>query len=372
MWLVRAGQGLVSVPWMSPVQLRKGGATLRNLRYGIVLDGRFLAHSPPEWHPEQPDRIRSIQARIQTSDLGVQLLKIPARCAEAHWIQRVHTKAHWELVESTSGQTPRTLNGDTFTSSRSFETALFSAGSVVELVHRLFGSKIDTGFALIRPPGHHAESNRVMGFCLFNNVAVAAEAALQDGHISKVAIVDFDVHHGNGTQEIFYSRSDVLYISIHQYPLYPGTGWFDEVGEGEGRGFTVNFPIQAGMGNDFYYFLFRDLVLPILRYYRPELLLISAGYDAHREDPLAQMDLDEEGFGRLTQLLDRVGQEICQGRILYVLEGGYNLEALSRSVLSSIQASLDPISFRIPKTGPCKYLTYRDRVKKHLSFFWPL
>lgn len=342
------------------------------MRYGIVLDEVFARHAPPGGHPERPERIRSIVQAVNGWEQNARLLRVPAARADEKWIRAVHARAHFEAIKRTAGKPFTQLDPDTYTSQESFEIAMLAAGSVVRLVDELLSGRIDTGFALIRPPGHHAESNRVMGFCLFNNVAVAAEFALQERGLRKVAILDFDVHHGNGTQEIFYARPDVLYISQHQYPFYPGTGHFHEVGKDAGAGFTVNFPIRAGMGNHFYCSLFRDFVVPILRQYEPDLLLISAGYDAHRSDPLAGMELDEDGYGALASVLNRVAEEVCGGHILYVLEGGYHLTALPQSVLRTIGATLDRGQFEIQEEQAGEYSAYRDTVRPYLSQFWKL
>ncbi len=210
-----------------------------------------------------------------------------------------------------------------------------------------------------------------MGFCLFNNVALAADWAIRNSAVEKVAIVDFDVHHGNGTQEIFYARSDVLYLSAHQYPFYPGTGHFNQLGKGQGEGFTSNFPLRADAENPFYRAFFSDLVLPIVRQFDPQLILVSAGYDAHKNDLLAGMNLDVEGFGQLIDLLNALAQEVCEGRILFVLEGGYNLKALYEAVVCTMDTSM------APKTSPIKekeqtdeYLSYREQARRVFSPYW--
>jgi acetoin utilization deacetylase AcuC-like enzyme len=217
---------------------------------------------------------------------------------------------------------------------------LFAAGGALAAVDAVATGVLLNVFCAVRPPGHHAESDSPMGFCLFNNVAIAARYAQQHYGISKIAIVDWDVHHGNGTQEIFYSDPSVFYISLHQYPFYPGTGGRAETGTGKGEGYTLNVPMRAGSGEAEYLKAFREEILPRLNMYRPELLIISAGFDAHRDDPLANIELTEASFATLTAMLMEVAGKYCQHRIVSVLEGGYNLQALSHSVEAHINELL--------------------------------
>ena len=342
------------------------------MKYGIVLEDLFAVHAPPSGHPERPDRIRSLVEAIDLWERPAGLKRESPVAAEERWIRGVHTKAHLERIRSTAGQSVTRLDADTYTSRDSFRIALLAVGGVIRLLDQLLEGLIDGGFALVRPPGHHAETDKAMGFCLFNNVAIAAQYALQARGLQRVAIVDFDVHHGNGTQEIFYSRSDVLYVSQHQSPFYPGTGHFRESGTGSGKGYTVNFPLPAGTGNHVYCSVFHDFVIPILNLYRPDLILASAGYDAHRQDPLGGMNMDENGFGELVNLLNGAAREVCQGRILYVLEGGYDLEALSRSVLCSIATTLEPRKFTIEESQVSEYTAYGQHMKVHFSRWWKL
>ena len=342
------------------------------MKYGIVLDEVFTRHAPPPGHPERPDRIRSLLEVIAGWERASQLESVAPITLDEKWLRRVHTRDHLQRIRNTAGKSSIQLDPDSHASSDSFEVVLSAAGSVVRLIDLLVAGTIDTGFVLARPPGHHACPDRAMGFCLLNHVAIGAEYALQALGLRRVAIVDFDVHHGNGTQEVFYGRSDVLYISQHQYPFYPGTGHFQEVGEGAGRGFTVNFPIRAGAGNYFYSSLFRDFVVPIVSQYRPQLVLVSAGYDAHRDDPLGGMDLDGRGFGELVNLLNRAAREVCAGKILYVLEGGYDLAALGESVLRTISTTLEPETFQIEKDQESGYGEYREQMKAHFSQRWEL
>jgi acetoin utilization deacetylase AcuC-like enzyme len=228
------------------------------------------------------------------------------------------------------------LDPDTWLGPASLAAALASAGGAVAGVEAVLGGEHLSAFSLTRPPGHHATTDRAMGFCLFNNIALGAQAALDTG-LERVAIVDFDVHHGNGTQDIFYARSDVLYMSCHQYPLYPGSGAAGERGVGEGEGFTVNVPMSAGGGQAEYLGVFDEVFLPALAEYRPELLLVSAGFDAHQNDPLAQMELASSDYGLLTRRLRVSAEEHCGGRSAWVLEGGYDLHGLSESVVAVLK-----------------------------------
>lgn len=340
------------------------------MKYGIIYDRLFKRHWTPAGHPERPERIETIIQTLEDWERHSELVRIDPGRAEEEWILAVHSSDHFERVRATAGKPFHQFDPDTYAGPESFDIAMTAAGSTVRLVQEILKGSIDCGFVLARPPGHHAESNRAMGFCLFNNVAVAAEWAVRRGKLKKVAVVDFDVHHGNGTQEIFYFRPDVLYLSTHQHPFYPGTGHQLELGENEGKGFTVNFPLRAGMGNNFYRNLFRDFVVPILEDYRPELILVSAGYDAHRDDPLAGMNLDIHGYGEIANLLNAAAQNACEGRIAYVLEGGYHLNALSRAVLCTVGAALEKQVFEINENQSGDYTAYHAEMKKVFSPYW--
>ena len=342
------------------------------MRFGIVLDELFTRHCTPEKHPECPDRIRSISRKLTAWEEFSDLEKIPPSRAEEESILLVHTEGYFQRLRKTAGVGLHQIALDTYVGPESFEIALAAAGSVISLVDRLLSGRIDAGFAAVRPPGHHAESDRAMGFCLFNNVAVAAEWAIRLGEVQKIAIIDFDVHHGNGTQRIFYSRPDVLYISTHQFPFYPGTGQFTEVGKGEGRGFNVNLPISAGMGNYFYLMLYTNLVIPILREFQPQLILVSAGYDGHWDDPLAGMNLDTSGFGHIISLLNSVAEQVCDGRILYVLEGGYNLKVLPEAVLITLSNTFHVQRIKIEEERAGLYVEYQKKMSQFFSSYWKI
>jgi acetoin utilization deacetylase AcuC-like enzyme len=257
--------------------------------------------------------------------------RIAARDATDEELVRIHRPEHVALVAATAGRERFAFDPDTPASARSFAAARRAAGGTLALVDRVMAGDVTNGFAFVRPPGHHAEPDRAMGFCLFNNVAVAAAHVRAAHGLQRIAVVDWDVHHGNGTQDAFYDDPSVLFISSHQYPFYPGTGGANEVGRGEGEGFTLNLPFPAGYGDSQYVEAFVDIVEPVLRSFAPEFLLISAGFDAHRRDPLASMEVTEQGFAKLARLVLRTARDSCHDRVVAVLEGGYDLEALARS-----------------------------------------
>jgi acetoin utilization deacetylase AcuC-like enzyme len=260
---------------------------------------------------------------------------VAPRAATTEQLARVHDAEYLRTIAATAGRAVA-LDPDTFTSPDSTEVAFLAAGAAIDAVERVMGGE-GTAFALVRPPGHHAERARAMGFCLYNNIAVAAAHARTLG-ASRVAIVDYDVHHGNGTQHMFEDDPSVLYISTHEYPQYPGTGAADDVGRRRGLGFTVNLPLEAGAVDEDYRVVFAEVVLPVLRQFRPDVVLVSAGFDAHERDPLAGMRLTTEAFKAMTAELRNVAIECCAGRIALIAEGGYDLQALQECLTASIDA----------------------------------
>jgi acetoin utilization deacetylase AcuC-like enzyme len=342
------------------------------MRYGIILDPVFAEHRSPAGHPECPERTKFLSSALNTWKNRDLTEAIPAPMIDEAWLGRVHTPGHIERIQGTKGKGPNLLDPDTFTSSESFGVSLKAAGSAVELTRRVIEGELDSGFALVRPPGHHAESWRPMGFCLFNNVAVAAEFALSHPSVDRVAIVDFDVHHGNGTQEIFYARSDVLYISSHESPLFPGTGSWREMGERKGSGYTVNFPIDWGTGASVFIPLYSEIVVPVLSQFKPDLILVSAGYDAHYDDPLAGTKLDTLGFQAIVKSLNSAADDLCGGRILYALEGGYNLPVLAECVLATIETSLFPKEVTVRSESTPEWEEYRKTALAYHGRKWSL
>jgi acetoin utilization deacetylase AcuC-like enzyme len=301
----------------------------------LCTDVCFLQHVPPGEHPERPERLSAIEEALLAARLPCRPLA--ARPATAEEILRVHDRAYLDDLERRMGPGYERASGwldpDTYYGPGSYSAALHAAGAAVELARTVLSSAADNGLALVRPPGHHATRSRAMGFCLINNVAVAAAAARAAG--ARVAIVDIDVHHGNGTEEIFAADPDVLFVSTHQWPLYPGTGEATFTGTGLGQGATLNLPLPQGSGDAVYRRCFGRVVLPALRRFQPDLLLVSAGFDGHRSDPLAGMELSEAGYAWMFAQLLQV-----QPRLGAVLEGGYHLRALSQSVVAVLQTLL--------------------------------
>ena len=301
------------------------------MQTGIVKDWRYTEHDMGSFHVESPRRIEAIYDMLE-KEISFPYLEIKPRAAKEEEVKMVHDSAYVDLIKQTSGQERVYLDPDTSTSARSYEVALLAAGSLLQAADFIMEGKIQNGFALLRPPGHHAEAGRAMGFCLFNNVAIAAEHLIKRHGLKRILIVDWDLHHGNGTQHSFYSRKDVLYFSTHQFPYYPGTGYWDEVGQGKGEGFTVNIPLGAGKTDEDYLYIYRKILVPIALSYKPEFILVSAGFDIYKGDPLGGMLVSEQGFGALTSELLSLAKEFAKDRILFTLEGGYDLNGLREGV----------------------------------------
>jgi acetoin utilization deacetylase AcuC-like enzyme len=314
-------------------------------------------------HPEQPARITAIEQRLEALDwLGYDRVSSPAVARSV--LTAVHPERYVESIEGVSARGGGQLDLDTVMSAGSYEAALHAAGGAVRLAEMLVAGEAPTGFSAHRPPGHHASQARAMGFCLFNNIAVAAQYALDSLGLSRVLILDWDVHHGNGTSDIFYASDQVLFVSIHQSPLYPGTGAAAEVGSGEGRGFTVNLPVTPGSGDVEYRSLVAHVVVPLALAFGPELLLISAGFDAHLDDPLADCRVTDEGFAAMAMLMRGVGLELGVP-LGAVLEGGYALGALGRGVAATMSGLVDGEAGSIEPTPLASAAALR------VAEFWP-
>lgn len=311
------------------------------MNVGFFYHPRSLAHVTGPGHPERPERLAHLIRHLLKRPLWNSLVHLQPQHGRVEHVQLVHPSQYVSEVARACASGMSMLDQDTRICRDSYDTALLAVGAVVEATEQVVGGKLNAAFCAVRPPGHHAETAKAMGFCLFNNAAIAARHAQRALGVGRVAILDWDVHHGNGTQEIFYDDPTVLYVSLHQYPFYPGTGAEGETGRGKGAGFTVNCPLKAGSGDDEYFRAWEERVLPALDRFKPELLITSAGFDAHRDDPLAGMNLTEESFARMTGLVVERARGFCGGRIVSVLEGGYDLEALAGSVEAHLLRLLD-------------------------------
>jgi acetoin utilization deacetylase AcuC-like enzyme len=295
----------------------------------LLCSPRFADHVTPPGHPERPERAHVFDAvAARWIDRNVRTAEL--RPATREELELVHDTRYVDDLRATAGRAT-ILDPDTFTSPQSYDVSLLAAGAAVQAAEHAWNTG-EPACALVRPPGHHAERNRAMGFCLFNNVAVAA-AGMRARGCERVAIVDIDVHHGNGTQHMFYDDPSVLYVSTHQFPFYPGTGAVDEIGAGDGRGFTVNVPMEAGCGDNDYELVYRTIVGPVLEEFKPQLTLVSAGYDAHERDPLASMRVTTTGYGNIV----RAVRDAANGAVALVVEGGYELNALGACLDTSLE-----------------------------------
>jgi len=305
-------------------------------RLGIVQHPIYQEHDPGPYHPESAERLAAIERVLASQARGLfeALEPRPASREELAW---VHSPAYIDRVAATAGRSYDMLDGDTHTSARSYEAALMAAGGMLSLVEAVNSGRIEAGFALVRPPGHHAERGQGRGFCLFNNIAVAACFALNKLGLERVLIADWDLHHGNGTQHSFEAENRVLYFSTHQSPFYPGTGQVDEVGHGRGEGYTVNVPISSGHGDAEYVQMYSRLLKPLALEYRPQLILVSAGFDIYQGDLLGSQLVSPAGFAALARLTAELAADLCPGRLVLTLEGGYNVEGEAESVLAVVR-----------------------------------
>jgi acetoin utilization deacetylase AcuC-like enzyme len=353
------------------------------MKVGYVWDPIYLEHDLPRYladefaleteylglsgHPENSGRLKVVMDLLKQVGLLARLRRIEAAPVSNELLCRVHDPDYVSQVREMAGSGGGMLDPDsqTYVGARSHEAALMAAGGAVAAVEAVLTEEVESAFALVRPPGHHAGRNRGAGFCLFNNVAVAAEHAVQSG-LDRVLVVDYDVHHGDGVQDIFYERDDVLYFSVHQYPGWPWTGHWKESGRGKGAGYTVNVPLPWGAGDEAYERVLDRVLRPLVQRYAPQLILVAAGYDAHWKDPLANpTNLSVTGYHRLAEILAGLAEEFCPGRLVFVLEGGYDAEALSHSVVATCAALLgeeaqDPI-------GPSPFSRSIDASQE---FFW--
>jgi len=321
------------------------------MKVGLVYDPIYLEHDTGN-HVEVAARVKEVMWLLGNSGVKQRLVEIHPTLATPEELSLVHTIEHISQIEKVAQSGGGWLDADTVMSSASYKVALYAAGGVLNAVDTVMERKVDSAFALVRPPGHHATRTSAMGFCLFNNIAIAARQSLREYHLDRVLIVDFDVHHGNGTQDAFYDDPAVLYFSTHQYPFYPGTGRIDEVGVGKGIGTTVNVPLPAWCGDEEYSQVFQQILVPVAHRFQPELILVSAGYDAHWLDPIGSMQLSVSGFAQMVQILKRLALELCQGRLILALEGGYHIPALARSIKATLEVLLGEVEIDDPLGKP--------------------
>ena len=308
---------------------------------GVVKDMRYLRHSAGFGHPESPERLAAIYEMLHNPLMAWKFIEIEPREATHKEIETIHTPSYVEYIAGTAGQSSVYLDPDTATSPESYEIAKLAVGGVCNAIDSVMEKKVDNAFALVRPPGHHAEADSAAGFCIFNNIAIGAMHAILKHHLKKVLIVDWDLHHGNGTQHSFYSDPRVLYFSTHQYPYYPGTGSLQEIGQGKAEGYTINVPLSVGAGDASFVKIFRKILQPVALKFKPQLVLLSAGFDTYYQDPLGGMRVTADGFAALTRILMNIAESYCNGRFVAVLEGGYHLAGLTQSVKAVLEEMRD-------------------------------
>ncbi len=337
---------------------------------GLVYDDIFVKHINGPQHPECPERLEFIYRMLNEKGIINELMQLPPRDATREEITSVHTGEYYEFIESTKDREFTKIDADTSANRYSFDAAVRGAGGFISSLDGMINGFLDNAFTLPRPPGHHAEKDRAMGFCLFNHVAVGAAYLLNNG-FNRILVIDWDVHHGNGTQNIFYDRSEVLYFSTHQFPFYPGTGSLNEKGTSDGEGFTLNVPMPARMNDEDYITVFNRLLIPVIEQYKPDILLVSAGFDSYFLDPLGGMEVSENGFAALTRIVLNEAEKHCQGKVAFVLEGGYNIQGLytiMRSVFEEILQKNHTV-IENPKSSPGCEMSIESVIETY-SPYW--
>jgi acetoin utilization deacetylase AcuC-like enzyme len=326
----------------------------------VVEDSHFLDHRGPAGHPERPDRLTAVHdALAPRSD---RLVPVAPRPATREEILRIHSPEHIDRISRACEQAPALLDADTYVSPESFEIGLLAVGGSVDLARAIAAGRVQAGLASVRPPGHHAEADRAMGFCLFNNVAVTARALQAEDGVDRILILDWDVHHGNGTQHSFEEDPAILYVSTHQHPYYPGTGAASEAGRGRGAGFTLNIPMPAGCGDAEYAGAFQRILAPAARTFRPDFILVSCGFDAHRDDPLADMQVTAAGYAAMAAIVRHLADDLCGGRLAFILEGGYALSGVREGTTAVLDAIFDPEAPSLPPVADLQPGSLLERV----------
>ncbi len=340
---------------------------------GIVRDMRYLEHGAGYSHPESPERLVAIYAMLDEPDMAGLFLPVPVRPATTDEIAMIHRRSYIAMVADTAGSAFVSLDPDTATTAGSYAAATLAVGGLLNAIDKVLAGELDNAFALVRPPGHHAEADRAMGFCLFNNVAVGAMHAIKRHRLERVLIVDWDLHHGNGTQHAFYEDKRVLYFSTHQYPYYPGTGALEENGSGAGLGYTINVPLRPGADNAHYLDVFRRLLQPVALKFKPELILVSAGFDIYKDDPLGGMGVTPEGFAALTRVLLNIADACCGGRLVMTLEGGYHIHGQAAGVKRVLKEMRDDTRTEVVEpSGPPPSDPLIGRVLEQIRAKWDI
>lgn len=337
---------------------------------GVLCSKKFKEHQTGEGHPDSPARIGAVERALKAPSLSGILHSLQPRPALREEVLLVHTDRLYDEILATRRQERTYLDDDTVTSPESADVALLAAGSVLVAVDAVLEGRVDNAFALVRPPGHHAKPDKAMGFCLFNNVAIAAQYALRKQGLERVLILDFDLHHGNGTQKAFYTSPEVLYTSSHQFPYYPGTGAVEETGKDAGEGFTLNVPMPPGMGDAGYVQIYRDIFVPVGKEFDPHMILVSAGFDTHEQDPMGGMRVTQAGFAALAGEILSLADAACGGKVVFALEGGYNLAGLERSLVSvlEVMSAVHEGSQRFEASEPAEELI--ESVRQVHGKFW--
>jgi acetoin utilization deacetylase AcuC-like enzyme len=312
-----------------------------SLKTGIVKDSRYLQHATGSAHPESPARLMAVYEMLDNPHMSWKYIDIEPREASRDEIAYVHTLPYIDQVASTAGKNCVFLDSDTIACGETYEIAKLAAGGMCNAIDSVMTGEVENAFALVRPPGHHASAGSSAGFCVFNNIAIGAMHAIKKHGLKKIMIVDWDLHHGNGTQSIFYSDRRVVYFSTHQYPYYPGSGGLHEIGEGQALGYTVNVPLHHGAVNGTFIAALHKILKPIALAFEPELILVSAGFDTYFQDPLGGMRVTPEGYAAMARVLLNIADKCCSGRVVAVLEGGYNTVGLARSVKATLEEMFD-------------------------------
>lgn len=343
---------------------------------GIVKDDRYLRHGAGSFMPESPERLKAIHAMLDAPDMAGKFILVPPRYATDDEIALVHSRSYIDWIAGTAGKSHVLLDPDTQTTADSYDTAKLAVGGVLTAVDAVMSGGVDNIFAMIRPPGHHADADHAAGFCIFNNVAIAARYALNRYKLNRILIADWDLHHGDGTETVFYGDKQVLYFSTHQYPAYPGTGAMADIGQGVGLCYTINVPLKACGDNAIYVKAFRSVLKPVAMQFKPELILVSAGFDIYHEDPLGDMKVTPTGFAAMTRIMLDVADACCKGRIVFVLEGGYHLGGLTKSVKAVLQEMRDDTHFSEDDLDRLEYEADQSkdqtirRVMEHIDPIW--